>query len=155
MKKNIGSVDRIARISIGVIAIGAGIFQSSGFLILIGAFSIFEALVGWCALYQIIGVNTCPVKQRAPFPFTALLKILGVGFAILIIAILLNAGAYTVGWDTWYDFLKNIASGSLSKIQSYSIDNFIFLFIVYPLCLGFTAQRVLLANDKLAKQEKA
>lgn len=144
MKKNIGQLDRVARIIIGALAIGFGIFQSSGFLILIGAFSIFEALVGWCAFYQIIGVNTCPVKQRAPFPFTQLFKNLATGASILTVAIFLNVVAQLVGWKTWYVLLGNIASGSFTTLQTYTVDNWVFLLIVYPLCLGIIAQKVIL-----------
>jgi hypothetical protein len=144
MKKNIGQIDRIARIIIGFVAISLGIFQSSGFLILIGAFSIFEALVGWCAFYQLIGVNTCPVKKRAPFPFALLFQNLATGVSILTVAIFLNVVAQIVGWKTWYVLLGNIASGSFTALQTYTIDNWIFLFVVYPLGLGIVAQKAIL-----------
>lgn len=67
MKKNIGLLDRIIRFVLGVLLIGGLLFVSSAwsklFLVLIGLFCLYQAIVGWCAFYALIGVNTCPIED--------------------------------------------------------------------------------------------
>lgn len=66
MKKNIGKIDRIIRFIFGIIAF-VSVFFVTGLifkviLIIIGLFCFYQAIVGWCLLYQLIGKNTCPIK---------------------------------------------------------------------------------------------
>ena len=62
MKKNIGTYDRVVRAVFGVLfLVGAWWFHSL-ILLAIALFSFYEALVGWCAFYQLIGKNTCPIE---------------------------------------------------------------------------------------------
>lgn len=66
MKKNIGTVDRVVRLILGLLCliaawyVGALIFKV--LLVILGLFSIYEALAGWCLFYMIIGRNTCPLE---------------------------------------------------------------------------------------------
>lgn len=66
MKKNIGTADRLVRLILAIIIGVVILFVNSIILkIMLAVFAIFvlyEALVGWCALYAILGKNTCPVK---------------------------------------------------------------------------------------------
>ena len=69
MHKNIGTPDRLARLVIGLVLIAAGSFLGiainfilGSIIILAGLFCVYEAVVGWCALYSLLGKNTCPVK---------------------------------------------------------------------------------------------
>lgn len=69
MKKNIGTADRLVRLFFGVILVAAGLMLSLSpiyriFLVALGAFSVFQAVVGWCALYALLGKNTCPLKYE-------------------------------------------------------------------------------------------
>ena len=61
MKKNVGSIDRYARLVLGAVALGAGYFFQSWFG-LIGLVFIGTALINFCPIYAIFGLNTCPVK---------------------------------------------------------------------------------------------
>ena len=61
-KKNIGMYDRILRLAIGLGLIVYGYFYSY-ISILIGLFTLYEALASWCILYQLLGINTCPLKK--------------------------------------------------------------------------------------------
>jgi hypothetical protein len=66
MKKNIGTPDRIVRLCIGIFLF-VGVFFVSGIvpriiLSVFALFSIYEALIGWCAFYALIGRNTCPIE---------------------------------------------------------------------------------------------
>ena len=68
MKKNIGTIDRIVRVILGVMACIAIFFVSGlGFkiaLAILGIFSIVEAVISRCALYALLGRNTCPIEDN-------------------------------------------------------------------------------------------
>ena len=65
LKKNVGQIDRTLRVVIGL-ALIAGFFLDTDaayrWLYLIGIVPLATSLVGSCALYSIIGINTCPNK---------------------------------------------------------------------------------------------
>ncbi|NTV30384.1 DUF2892 domain-containing protein [candidate division WWE3 bacterium] len=61
MRKNIGTTDRIIRILIGVICLIAALILRNLFIAALGVFALYEGLASWCALYQLIGKNTCPI----------------------------------------------------------------------------------------------
>jgi hypothetical protein len=66
MKKNIGTVDRFIRFVLGLVAFIAIFFVSAVglkvFLAILGVFSITEALLSRCAVYALLGRNTCPIE---------------------------------------------------------------------------------------------
>lgn len=62
--KNIGTADRIIRLIIALALLGTGYWQSSWILLGLGVFVLFEALVGWCALCQILGKSSCSIKKK-------------------------------------------------------------------------------------------
>ncbi len=62
MKKNIGGLDRAIRLVLGVVIIGIGI-KSRSWWGLIGVLPIFTALIGWCGMYNFLGINTCKIKK--------------------------------------------------------------------------------------------
>lgn len=131
MKPNIGTKDRIARLIIGVVLISLAVFYKSAFMALGGLFSIYEAVSSWCVFYQILGRNTCPIKN--PKPIFEWKETLIAGLRILFVAIVFNILAKFVGLSTWYDFLN-----SPGKVLSW--DNYIFLFFVYPFILGLVGK---------------
>ena len=59
MTKNIGNLDRILRIIIGVGLIAASLIGALPAWGWIGVIPLVTALVGWCPLYRVIGVRTC------------------------------------------------------------------------------------------------
>ncbi|MFN3342582.1 MAG: DUF2892 domain-containing protein [Flavobacteriales bacterium] len=68
MKSNVGTADRIIRILIS--AILAGLFFSGKVtgtlgIIMVVAAGIFTitAAIGFCPLYKLVGLSTCPVKK--------------------------------------------------------------------------------------------
>jgi hypothetical protein len=131
MKPNIGRNDRILRLISGVLTCFLGIYFSSGFLVIAGLFTLFEALSSWCVFYQIIGKNTCPANYSNKEKSLPFLKILIGGWLILFTAIILNTLSDSIGWTTWHDVLKN---GMLPK----SIDNIVFLLVIYPFSLSLS-----------------
>lgn len=69
MHTNVGSVDRIIRGIAGIAAlIGAvllGIGTGGGIaLLVVGAILVVTAVVGFCPLYRVFGLNTCPAPKR-------------------------------------------------------------------------------------------
>lgn len=66
MSKNVGGLDRILRIVVGI-ALLAGFFLNADaayrWLYLIGIVPLFTGLFQTCPLYMIFGFNTCPMKK--------------------------------------------------------------------------------------------
>jgi hypothetical protein len=66
MSKNIGGLDRIARIVIGAALIIGYFMKSEGaysWLYLLGIVPLATGLLSSCPLYSILGINTCPMKK--------------------------------------------------------------------------------------------
>jgi len=65
-KKNMGTVDRIVRIIIALCLFIGAYFISTVWVMVVcialGLFVLYEALSGWCALYALLGRNTCPIE---------------------------------------------------------------------------------------------
>ena len=65
MTKNVGSIDRLLRVVVGLALIAsavAGWFSPWGY---IGVVPLLTAVVGFCPAYTLLGLNTCPVKRGA------------------------------------------------------------------------------------------
>jgi hypothetical protein len=64
--KNVGSIDRIVRIVLGL-ALLAGFFLNTDaayrWLYLIGLVPLATGIFGSCALYSLIGINTCSTRK--------------------------------------------------------------------------------------------
>ena len=65
MKANVGGIDRLLRVVIGLallafLVLGEG---SARWLGAIGAIPLLTALVGFCPLYSLFGIRTCPVAR--------------------------------------------------------------------------------------------
>lgn len=63
MKTNVGSIDRILRIIIGVVLIGLTLSNIIGWWGWIGIIPLGTALIGFCPLYKIFGLSSCPLKK--------------------------------------------------------------------------------------------
>jgi len=64
MKSNVGGIDKILRIVVGAGLIGAtvaGLLPVWGY---IGVVPLATGLMGWCPVYPLIGLNTCPLKKN-------------------------------------------------------------------------------------------
>ena len=61
MKKNVGTVDMVIRLVLGV-AIGIWGIVAGSWLGLIGIVPIATGLMGFCPLFAIFGISTCKIK---------------------------------------------------------------------------------------------
>lgn len=68
-RTNEGSIDRIARFLIGGALLGAAFLMFTGLWQIVagvaGAILLVTAAIGFCPLYMLLGINTCPVNQSA------------------------------------------------------------------------------------------
>ena len=63
MKPNVGGIDKILRIVAGAGLIGAtvaGLLPVWGY---IGIVPLATGLMGWCPVYPLLGMSTCPLKK--------------------------------------------------------------------------------------------
>jgi hypothetical protein len=63
MKANVGGIDKIARIAVGAVLIGLAATGTVGVWGWIGVVPLATGLMGWCPLYPLLGLNTCPMKK--------------------------------------------------------------------------------------------
>ena len=63
MKKNIHPVERVVRISLGLILISFAFVGPANLWFLLGLIPLLTGFVGWCPLYAIAGINTCHIGK--------------------------------------------------------------------------------------------
>lgn len=66
MKLNVGGFDKLVRIVVGL-GLLASVFVLQGslrWLGLIGVVPLVTGLIGYCPLYSLLGLSTCPAKTR-------------------------------------------------------------------------------------------
>jgi hypothetical protein len=63
MKSNVGGIDRILRIVIGLVLIGLTVSGTIGVWGWVGAVMLGTGLIGWCPPYAIFGFSTCAMKK--------------------------------------------------------------------------------------------
>lgn len=71
MSSNVGIIDRVIRALLGLALIAAallGVFPNMALLfwaaIVVGLVLIVTALAGFCPLYRLLGLSTCPVSRQ-------------------------------------------------------------------------------------------
>lgn len=66
MKKNVGSIDRVIRIVIGILLLSLLIILKGRIRLigLIGILPIATALFSYCPLYAVVSRTSCPFKNR-------------------------------------------------------------------------------------------
>lgn len=63
MNKNVGGVDKIARIVIGFVLIVLAATGAIGTWGWIGVVPLATGIFSRCGLYRLLGINTCPMKK--------------------------------------------------------------------------------------------
>ncbi len=64
-KNNVGKIDRIIRIVVGILLVGNVFYALQHPIGWIGVILIVTGIVGKCPLYSIIGINTKPLAEKA------------------------------------------------------------------------------------------
>lgn len=62
MKPNVGKIDRIARVSFGLVLIAIAVFATTipySWIAWIGVIPLLTGLLGTCPLYRLFGLSTC------------------------------------------------------------------------------------------------
>ncbi len=67
MRVNVGTVDRMIRVIVGIVAGVVAVYLDSLWSIIpgiVGGVALVTAISGRCGLYTLFGVNTCKVKPE-------------------------------------------------------------------------------------------
>jgi len=63
MKTNVGGIDRIARITLGIVLLGLTATGNIGVWGWLGLVPLATGAIGWCPPYAIFGWSTCATKR--------------------------------------------------------------------------------------------
>ncbi len=63
MKSNVGGIDRILRIVLGLVLIGLTVTGTIGVWGWLGVVPLATGAIGWCPPYAIFGISTCAMKK--------------------------------------------------------------------------------------------
>lgn len=63
-KQNIGTQGRVFRLIAAVLLLLYAIWEKSWIALIVSLFIFFEALKGWCIIYQLLGKNSCPIDKK-------------------------------------------------------------------------------------------
>lgn len=64
MKANVGGIDKILRIVVGLALIVAALTGYLGVWAWIGVVPLATGLMGWCPAYTLFGMSTCSLKDK-------------------------------------------------------------------------------------------
>jgi hypothetical protein len=65
MQTNEGGIDRILRIVAGLVLLGLTLSGNIGVWGWVGVVPLATGALGWCPLYKLLGLNTCPMQSKA------------------------------------------------------------------------------------------
>ena len=65
MNANVGNLDRVARIILGLGLLSLTVMGPQTWFGLLGLIPLATAIMGFCPLYTVFGFSSCPVKQKA------------------------------------------------------------------------------------------
>lgn len=63
MKNNVGGMDRVVRIVLGLVLIGLTLAGQIGNWGWLGIVPLATGALGWCPPYSLLGINTCKTRQ--------------------------------------------------------------------------------------------
>lgn len=64
MTNNVGGIDRVARIAVGLALIALAVKGSVGMWGYLGLIPLVTGLFGLCPVYSLLGIRTCPLSKR-------------------------------------------------------------------------------------------
>jgi hypothetical protein len=63
MKTNEGTIDRALRVAVGILLLALTLTNTIGMWGWIGVVPLLTGAIGWCPLYTVLGIRTCPMKN--------------------------------------------------------------------------------------------
>lgn len=63
MKANEGTIDRVIRVVVGLALLSVVVVGPKSLFGLIGLIPLLTGLIGFCPLYKLFGLNTCPLEK--------------------------------------------------------------------------------------------
>jgi hypothetical protein len=63
MNANVGTIDRVLRVVVGIVLIALAVTGQIGYWGYIGVVPLFTGLFRFCPLYRVLGLNTCGLKS--------------------------------------------------------------------------------------------
>ncbi len=64
MKLNVGGIDRILRIVVGLVLVGLAATETVGWWGWLGVVPLATGAIGWCPPYALFGISTCSMKKQ-------------------------------------------------------------------------------------------
>ena len=64
LKNNVGNVDRLLRVALGIVLLALVFMGPKTLWGLIGIVPLVTGLIGSCPVYRLLGLSTCPVGSR-------------------------------------------------------------------------------------------
>lgn len=64
LKTNEGMLDRAIRVVLGLVLLAVAYTQQITWLYVVAAVALVTGAVGFCGLYSLFGMSTCPVKKK-------------------------------------------------------------------------------------------
>jgi hypothetical protein len=70
MTCNVGGIERPIRIVVGILALGIGAFAGlppvgTGIALVVGTIALVTGAIGFCPVWTLLGINTCPATPGA------------------------------------------------------------------------------------------
>lgn len=63
MKTNEGTLDRVIRVIVGLVLLSMVVIGPQSLVGLIGLIPLLTGVIGFCPLYKIFGLSTCPLNK--------------------------------------------------------------------------------------------
>jgi O-antigen ligase len=65
MKENVGGIDRVLRIVVGLALIALAATGTVGVWGWVGVVPLLTGLIRWCPVYPLLGISSCPLKKSS------------------------------------------------------------------------------------------
>ncbi len=65
MNANVGGIDKVLRMTVGIVLIGLTLTDMIGVWGWVGVVALATGLINWCPLYPLVGINTRKSKADA------------------------------------------------------------------------------------------
>lgn len=65
MQANVGGIDRILRIVVGIVLIALAATGTVGLWGWIGVVPLLTGLIRWCPVYPLLGISSCPMNKQS------------------------------------------------------------------------------------------